>query len=167
MRGSALVVAIFLLVALSALGGFIISVTSGQQIGQALDIQGARAYQAARYGAEWSVYQLVRGDPAAPGFVAAISCDTAGTFCNACRAAGYAAPASRNLSGMAADLAGFTVTINCGSASYTEGGSTVWVHQVSATACNQPDSGACPNATAAGVTNIGYVERRISLNVTN
>lgn len=156
-RGSAIVVAIFLLVVLAALGAFIASITSSQQVGQALDVQGARAYQAARYGSEWGVYQVLRG-----------AC-SGGDYCELCRSATYGAPHSRNLTGLAAPLDQFTVTIACGSGNTThsEGGNTVRVYQIAATACNQADAGACPNATAAVATNVGYVERRISLTVTN
>lgn len=168
-RGSAIVVAIFVLVVLAALGAFIAVISSGQQIGEAYDIQGARAYQAARYGSEWGVYQVLRGDPTGSGYVATIGCTTANTFCKLCRGTTYAAPTSTNLTGLAGSLAGFTVTVSCGTggASYSEGGDTVWVYQITANACNQPDSGACPNTTAAAIGAIGYIERRVSLTVTN
>lgn len=167
-RGSAIIVAIFLLVVLATLGAFIVSITSSQQIGGAYDVLGARAYQAAHYGSEWGVYQVLRGDPDDLHFDLALSCGTAGTFCNLCRAATYAAPTSMNLPGLAGTLSDFTVTVSCGSggSSYTEGGTPVWVYQLSANACNQPDGGACPNTTAA-VGGMGYIERRVSLTVTN
>jgi hypothetical protein len=41
------------------------------------------------------------------------------------------------------------------------------VYQLTANACNQPTGGACPNATAAAVSGTGYIERRVSLTVTN
>lgn len=155
-RGSAIVVAIFLLVVLAALGGFIATISSSQQVGSAYDIQGARAYQAARYGNEWGVYQLLKGD-----------CATAGTFCTLCQAAAYGTPTSSDLSGLAGSLSAFTVTVSCGSAAYTEGGSAVRVYQITANACNQPNGTTCPNTTAAAVGSLGYVERRVSLTVTN
>lgn len=170
-RGSAIIVAIFLLVVLATLGAFIVSITSSQQIGSAYDVQGARAYQAAHYGSEWGVYQVLRGDPASAGFVAALSCATAGTFCARCQLATstYTSPISTNLTGLAGSLSDFTVTVSCssGGSSYTEDGSTVWVYQLSANACNQPTGGACPNTTAAAVGGMGYIERRVSLTVTN
>lgn len=58
LRGFALVSAIFILVVLAALGAFILNISSSQQIGSALDVQGARAYQAARAGIEWGLYQV-------------------------------------------------------------------------------------------------------------
>ena len=57
-RGFAIVSAIFILVVLGALGAFIVNVSTNQQIGSALDIQGVRAYQAARAGVEWGIYQV-------------------------------------------------------------------------------------------------------------
>ena len=49
-RGFTVVTAIFLLVVLAALGGFIATISTTQHIGSALDVSGARAYQAARSG---------------------------------------------------------------------------------------------------------------------
>lgn len=156
-RGSAIIVAIFLLVALATLGAFIVSITSSQQIGSAYDIEGARAYQATRYGSEWGVYQVLKG-----------AC-SGGDFCALCRVAPYATPTSTNLSGLAGSLSGFTVTVSCGGgSSYVEGGNpTLWVYQITANACNQPDAGACPNTNGAIIGGVGYVERRLSLTVTN
>ena len=58
MQGFAIVTAIFILVVLAALGAFIVSISTNQQIGTALDIQGVRAYQAAKSGVEWGIYQV-------------------------------------------------------------------------------------------------------------
>ena len=52
--GFAIVSALFVIVALAALGAFIAVVSGGQQIGSAYDLNGARAYYAARSGAEWA-----------------------------------------------------------------------------------------------------------------
>jgi Tfp pilus assembly protein PilX len=57
-RGFAIVSAIFILVVLAALGAFIVNVSTNQQIGSTLDLQGVRAYQAARAGIEWGIYQV-------------------------------------------------------------------------------------------------------------
>jgi MSHA biogenesis protein MshP len=55
--GVGLVTAIFLLVVLSGLGVAMVSLFTSQQASADLDLQGARAYQAARAGIEWGVYQ--------------------------------------------------------------------------------------------------------------
>ncbi|MEW6164186.1 MAG: pilus assembly PilX N-terminal domain-containing protein [Pseudomonadota bacterium] len=120
-RGFAIVSAIFILVVLAALGAFILNVSSSQQIGSALDVQGARAYQAARAGIEWGLYRQLQ----------AASCAAAASF----------APA-------AATLAGFTITVNCAATADGSGGPTVYT--LTSTACNQPDAGACPNTTNPG-----------------
>jgi len=57
--GFLLVTAIFLLVVLAALGAFILTISGTQQTSSALDVQGARAYQAARAGIDWASYQLL------------------------------------------------------------------------------------------------------------
>lgn len=56
-RGFSIVTAIFLLVVLSALGVALLSISTMQHAESALDVQGARAYQAARAGMEWGLYQ--------------------------------------------------------------------------------------------------------------
>lgn len=168
-RGSALIVAMFLLVVLALLGAFIVSVTSSQAVGSAHDVEGMRAYQAARYGSEWGVYQVLRGDPnpTNPSFLPAVSCATAGTFCALCRAAAYGSPTSSSLSGLTETLAPFTVTVSCEGQSYTEGADTVWVYRITANACNRPSGGACPSTDGATVASTGYIERRVSLTVAN
>ena len=57
-RGFALPSAIFLLVILSLLGAFMVSLSTSQSITSTQDLQGARAYRAARGGVEWALYNL-------------------------------------------------------------------------------------------------------------
>jgi MSHA biogenesis protein MshP len=58
-RGFSLPTAIFLLVILALLGAFMISLSSTQNVTSAQDVQGfKRAYQAARGGMEWALYNL-------------------------------------------------------------------------------------------------------------
>lgn len=107
LRGFAILSAIFILVVLAALGAFILSISSSQQIGSALDVQGARAYQAARAGIEWGLYrQLQEG-----------SCTTA------------------SFTPTAATLAGFTVSVACVATPDGNGGPTVY--EITSTACSQ------------------------------
>jgi MSHA biogenesis protein MshP len=108
--GFALPSAIFLLVILAALGAFVLTVSSSQQTGAALDIQGARAYQAARAGVEWGLYQSLRG--------------------------GSCGAATLNFGGTS--LADFSTSVTCSSSSASELSSTVTTDQVTATSCNQP-----------------------------
>lgn len=118
--GVSLVTAIFLLVVLAMLAVAIVSVSGTHQISSALDVQGARAYQAARAGIEWGLYKQLRPAPQAACFVPTT----------------FALPGASN-------LAGFTVTVQC---TVTDGPGTLKRYQIVSTACNQPDP-ACPNAT--------------------
>ena len=54
-HGFAAIAAIFLLVVLAALGGFMLTFSNTQQLTSAQDIQGSRAYWAARAGLEWGI----------------------------------------------------------------------------------------------------------------
>ena len=86
-RGFSLFSAIFLLVMLSALGAAIVKVSTSSQIGAAIEIQGERAYQAARAGIEWGLYSQLRND-------------------NCAAVTSFALPAGTTLSN-------FTVTVTC------------------------------------------------------
>lgn len=65
-RGFGMFSAIFLLVMLSSLGAVLMSVSSSSQIAIAIDIQGERAYQSARAGIEWGLYQQLRNNSCLP-----------------------------------------------------------------------------------------------------
>ena len=145
--GFSIIAAIFLLVVLALLAAFIASVTGMQQSSGQLDVLGARAYQSARAGMEWSAWQVL--DPgntlngAGPDTCPAAVMPTC-----------FASP--QNLPALAGSLSGFTVTVTCAqTANTTEGNRNVRVFQIVATACNQGAS--CPAATPTS----GYVERQV------
>jgi len=145
-RGFAIVSAIFILVVLAALGAFVLNVATSQQAGSALDVQGVRAYQAARAGLEWGLYRVQS--------TAAYNFGYTSTDPNT-----RACPASPSSFVPAAPtLAGFTVTVTCTATADGSGGPTIFT--VVATACNQPTAGACPNT--ANPTS-AYAERRVSV----
>ncbi len=80
-RGFAAIAAIFLVVALAALGAVMVTFSNTQQVTQAQDVEGSRAYWAARAGLEWGVSQGLAASacPAAStlaieGFSVAVSC---------------------------------------------------------------------------------------------
>lgn len=142
MRGFAIVSAIFILVVLAALGAFIVSISTSQQIGSALDVQGVRALQAARAGIEWGLYQqlpLQRTNPPTYATCAA-TFGTNGTF---------TFPAA------ATSLQAFTVTVTCEPTSDPNGGPTVYA--IISTACNS--AGSCPNTSPGNL----YIERRLDV----
>jgi MSHA biogenesis protein MshP len=107
-RGFTIVAAIFLLVVLAALGAFILTVSSAQHMTSAQDIQGARAYEAARAGIEWGAFQALRN--------------------SSCAASTPISPGGT--------LSSFNVTVLCASAgwTYTEAGNSVTLYQLTATA---------------------------------
>jgi MSHA biogenesis protein MshP len=101
-----------------------------QQSSAAFDELGARGYQAAQSGIEWGAWQVLQN--------------------------GGACAVSTNLA-LPGSLTLFTVTVGCTSTAHTEAGTPVTIYQLTATACNQPAAGACPNP-APGVD---YVERQV------
>lgn len=153
-HGFSIVSAIFILVVLAALGAFIVNISTTQQIGSALDIQGARAYQAARSGIEWGVYQVQATAAYRFGYTAlGVATDPDLRSC-ASASGSFTFPSS------ATTLAGFSVSVTCNSITDSLSGPTVY--QVVATACNQPNASApfCPNADNP---NSFYVERRLEV----
>ncbi|MGZ5199990.1 MAG: pilus assembly PilX family protein [Telluria sp.] len=117
-RGVGLVTAIFLLVVLAGLGVAMTTLFATQQSTAALDELGSRAYQAARAGIEWGIYQQN---------IKAQCSATSTTF---------------TLPATATSLAGFSVTVSC-KASTGAGGIQRWT--ITSVACNQPGSNGCPN----------------------
>lgn len=135
-RGLGVVGAIVVLVMLSALAAGVVRLTFTQQVTSALDIQGARALQAANAGVEWGMYQALKGSW--------VGCTG---------------------SSQTLDLRstmGFMVTVNCTSRSpaFVEGATSsgarsVRLYIVDAVACTSSTS--CPDASRAATPN--YVER--------
>ena len=118
-RGFAIVSALFILIALAALGAFIATVSSTQHAGSALDVDGARAYQAARAGIEWGVSRAL------------------GSNCAGTTNVG-------TLNGMA-----ITVTCaRAASGNATEVGLNA-IYTIVSTSCNQPAAGVCPGAAGS------------------
>ena len=137
-RGLSLITAIFLMVVLAMLGAFMVSVTGLQQSSSVLDVQGVRAYEAARSGVEWGAWQVL--DPNDANGPALLPCPLS--------------PMNLTLAG---SLAQFTVTVTCTATTTTEGNRIVGTYLIVSTACNQPTGGSCPNGAPSG----DYVERQM------
>ena len=131
--GVGLVTAIFLLVVIAGLAAAMVTVFTNQQASGQLDVQGARAYQAARAGIEWGLFRATQGG----------SCDTTTSF---------ALPAASMLSG-------FSVTVICTTSPGPGGDTATGVRTIRATACNPSASGTCPNPT----NSLDYVQRVIEV----
>jgi MSHA biogenesis protein MshP len=135
--GMSLIMAIFLLLVLAALGAFIVSLGTTQQNDAALDLQGSRAYHAARAGLDWGAYQAISNNNCAAGSV------------------NLTLPASFN---------DFTsVRVKFVASPHNEAGTPKTLCTITATACNQPLAGVCPNLTPGA----NYVERELQLTVIN
>ena len=149
-RGFLIIAAVFLLVVLAGLVAYLSTVSSTSQAASAADLNSARAYQAARAGAEWGAYLVLHQPPI-------VGVGTLKTDCEAGATTKTLAPGSL--------LAAFTVTVTCTSATYTEGASSVTVYSIASNACNEATGGgACPNPTTVSST---YVDREVSLTITN
>jgi MSHA biogenesis protein MshP len=137
--GMSLIMAIFLLLVLAALGAFIVSLGTTQQNDAALDLEGSRAYHAARAGLDYGAYQAIQNNTCAAGAV--------------------------NLALPQASFNDFTSVhvAFAPSPNHDEGGTLKTLCTITANACNQPAAGACPNPTPGA----NYVERELQLTVIN
>jgi MSHA biogenesis protein MshP len=145
-RGFLVIAAVFLLVVLAGLVGYLMTVSTTSQAASAADASSAKAYQAARGGIEWASYQVLRN---AGGSFVTTTCPGAGSV---------------NLA-FGSALSGFTTTVSCTSTSgITEGGGSVTIYAITSNACNEPVSGACRNPTTTSST---YVERQLSATLTD
>jgi MSHA biogenesis protein MshP len=137
-RGFALMLAVFLIVTLAAMGLYLLTTSTAQNAAISQDENGVRAYQAARTGLEIGAYELLRLP--APG-----TCTPTQTI------------------PLAQGLNGFHVTIGCLRVNQpleTEGaGTEIFVYRLTATGCNV--SGCAPIPPGPF-----YVERQLQLTVT-
>ncbi|CAN5895074.1 hypothetical protein BH11PSE12_BH11PSE12_13350 [soil metagenome] len=132
--------AIFLLVILSVLGVFMLSISTMQQTTSAQDSQGSRAYQAARAGIEWGTYQILNPEntnPATAPYNTQYACVSP--------AANPVAPA--------ASLNNFVVKVVCTVNTYTESGNRISVYQIEST------------ATFGSAKSPNYVERQLRASI--
>lgn len=97
----------------AVLGTALLTISSSQHVGLGLDVQGVRAYHAARAGLEWGMYHVLR-----PGF------------------GGCAGINGRSIV-FGANLSGFRATLTCHESTHQEGGVPVNVATLTATACNE------------------------------
>lgn len=138
-RGFLMVMAVFLLVVIAGLAVYLGTVSTTSQASSAADLNAAKAYQAARAGAEWAAYWI---SPPAKVSAFKMACD-----------AGPSPPANLTIQG-------FTVTVKCTHATVTEGAASVEWYLIESKACNAVT---CPAGTPPGST---YVERELSLTLT-
>ena len=116
--GLSVITAVFLLLVLSLLGVSILNFSSVQSTTSAFDLQGTRAYHAARTGLEFGAFEAI----------VSASCP---------------ATTSLVLAGALVDFTG--VTVLCASTVHTEGATAKTFYRITARACNQPVGGVCPN----------------------
>ena len=135
--GFSLVSAIFLLVVIAALGVFSVTLFTTQQQSAALDVMGARAYQAARAGIEWGAYQVLPNS-AVPG-----------SFAASCRTGAISQPVAP----LPSTLAGFNVNVQCVSTAHSEASATVTIYQLTST------------ATRGTLATSDYVERQMQATI--
>lgn len=117
-RGLGAIAAIVILIILAGLAAFMANLSSSQQLGGSLDVQGSKAFVAAQSGTEWGLYQAIKATPA--------SC-----------------AASTNLG----TIDGMFVTVTCTASAVPEQGSSASFYAITATACNLPAGTSCPGAT--------------------
>jgi MSHA biogenesis protein MshP len=118
-RGFALMAALFILVTLTAIGAYLLTISTGQVAAGAQDEQGGRAYEAARAGIEWGAYQVL-------------------VVSNTC-------PAGLQVRNLPDN---FRAEVTCSSRAETEGSRQITGYTIVSTGCNATGCGAAnPPAT--------------------
>ncbi len=105
-RGFAAIAAVFLVVVLAAFGAFMLSFSNTQQLNSAQDVQGSRAYWAARAGLEWAIVAI----PATPAL-----CPNS-------------APTQVAVASVPSPINGFAIQVWCSRSAYAEGAATPTVY---------------------------------------
>ncbi len=111
-----------------------VTLSTVQNITSTQDLQGARAYQAARAGIEWGAYQVLTPENTNP---------PAGQ-------AQYPCPAATTINTLAGSMAGFSVQVLCVKTTYDEGSNKIGIYQLTST------------ATLGTVGSSNYVQRQLT-----
>ena len=123
-RGFALMLAVFMIVTLAAIGLYLVTISTGQIQAVSQDEQATRAYQAARTGIDFGAYQLLQQNNTCPTQRLTLTQGLTGF---------YAEVACQQLLPLGGEI---------------EGATTVKVYQITATGCNaNPCSPAVPGQT--------------------
>lgn len=139
-QGFSLVSAIFLLVVIAALGIFAKTLSTSQHQASAMDLMGSRAYQVAKAGIEWGTFQITQSATAGAAFI------------TACQSG---SPVPQPTMPTGTQLSGFTINLACNASPHTEGGTSLWVYQVTSTA----------RISGASVGSLNYVERQLQISL--
>jgi len=107
-QGFAAMAALFLVVVLAALGGFMLTFSNAQHASSAQDVQGSRAYWAATAGLEWGLGSVASGS---------VTC-----------------PSPPSILSKQLVIGAFSVGIGCTSRPYTEASSTHAIYQITSVA---------------------------------
>lgn len=119
-----MVAVIALLAVLAVFGASIVLIATTQHVGAALDLQGVRAYHAARGGLEWGLFQILRNGQTCAGI-------------------------NGQTVAYGGNLAGFSATLSCASTPHEESSTTVTLFTVTSTGCNEA---ACPTGGTPSAT---------------
>ncbi len=139
-QGFAAVAAIFLVVGLAALGAFMVTLSNSQQLTSAQDLQGTKAYWAARAGLEWGISSVASA--------------------TTCPAVSGAVPVRTQLT-----VDSFSVCISCSYNAYSDP-TSVAIYQLTSAAYSVAPS-SCTDAAIATLASgnagsLGYIERSLS-----
>ena len=134
-KGFLVMAAVFLLVVVAAYIAYLGTQSNVQQSTTILDVQSARALQAARAGIEWGAFQVLRNNTGCgPG------------------------PFPGTLTFAGTTLSDFSAVVTCtASGSISEGGNAVTVYQITSTGCNA--------ATCPGTPTSVYAERQLTVTI--
>lgn len=114
LRGFGLVSALFIVVVLALIGSAMVSIGAGTRTAYSLNLQGTKAYYAAKSGLEWGTYKVAPS--AASGGTPPYNCPASPTL----------------LTFTQGGIAGFRATVTCSQVAFIEGGGNYKMFQISA-----------------------------------
>lgn len=132
-RGVSIIAAIFFLLLFAAISAAMVTLTTTSNATSTQDIQGGRAYQAARAGVEWGLWQVLN-NPANGG--APASAADALPVC-------FASPTN------IAAVPGFAISVTCTAVSTQEGAHNVGIYRIVSTATGAGPGGGVERQLAA------------------
>lgn len=136
--GFALMLAVFMIVTLAAIGVYVLTISTGQVHATTQDEQAARAYQAARSGMDWAAYRLLQQNATCLSL-------------------------NQTLNFTPPWLLDFHAEVTCTQiGSETEGTTPLTVYSITVTGCN---ASPCTPATTTTPALATYVERQLQLSI--
>lgn len=128
-RGVSLISGIFIFLLLVTLAALMVKLTATAHTTAAEDVLGARAYQAARGGIEWGLYQVLDPDNTVASTAVSAQAALVACFCPS-----VALPLCPGINQASVPGLGAAVSVSCAASDYQEGSKRLRIYRITSTA---------------------------------